>query len=137
MIIPRSLYEEMLTHAREPIEACGILGGRDGRAEVFHPTANAEESPVRYSIAPPDLFRITRELDRAGLDLLAIFHSHPATEAYPSATDVRLAFYPDAFYLIMSLVDPERPVLRAFRIVEGVITEAPLTIVGGVIEGGL
>lgn len=128
--LPRVLYEEMLAHARAqaPLEACGILGGRAGRPERFYPTPNGERSPVRYSIPPADLFRVTRELDRLGLDLVAIFHSHPATEAYPSATDVRLAFYPDARYLILSLRDPARPVLRAFRIVEGRIGEEPLTL---------
>lgn len=130
MELPRALYKEMLAHARvqAPLEACGILGGRAGRPERFYPTPNGERSPVRYSIPPADLFRVMRELDRARLDLVAIFHSHPATEAYPSATDVRLAFYPDARYLILSLRDPDRPVLRAFRIVEGRIGEEPLEI---------
>lgn len=128
--LDRSLYEEMLAHARAqaPLEACGILGGRAGRPERFYPTPNAEQSPVRYSIAPADLFRVTRDVDRQGLDLAAIFHSHPATEAYPSATDVRLAYYPDAVYLILSLADPANPVLRGFRIVDGRIAEEPLAL---------
>lgn len=130
MELPRRLYEEMLAHARAeaPLEACGLLGGRDGRPETFYPTPNGERSPVRYSIPPADLLRVTRELERAGQELVGIFHSHPATEAYPSPTDVRLAFYPDACYLILSLADPARPALRAFRIVDGHIAEEPLRI---------
>ena len=77
---------------------------------------------------PRDLFRILRELERSGRELVGIFHSHPATAAYPSATDVQLAFYPEACYLILSLADPERPVLRAFRIAEGRVSEEPLVI---------
>ena len=120
----------MIEHARRwaPLEACGLVAGRDGTATRFFPTENADRSPVRYTIPPLEILRITREIDRAGEELLAIFHSHPASEAYPSPTDVRLAFYPDSFYLILSLKDPERPVLRAFRIREGRISEHPIAV---------
>lgn len=128
--IPRALVDQMVEHARRwaPLEACGLVAGKGGTATRFFPTENADRSPVRYTIPPLEILRITREIDRAGEELLAIFHSHPASEAYPSATDVRLAFYPDSFYLILSLKDPERPVLRAFRIREGRITEHPITV---------
>lgn len=130
IVIPQAIYDEMVAHARReaPLEACGLVAGRDGVATRFFPTENAERSPVRYTIPPLEILRITREIDRAGEELLAIFHSHPATEAYPSATDIRLAFYPDAYYLICSLKDPERPVLRAFRIREGAVAEHPIRI---------
>lgn len=130
MELARPIYEEMLAHARgqAPLEACGILGGRQGQPVRFFPTPNGEQSPVRYAIPPADLFRVMRTLEGEGLDLLAIFHSHPATQAYPSATDVRLAFYPEACYLIMSLANPEEPVLRAFRIMDGQISEENLHI---------
>lgn len=132
MHLPLVLYEQMLAHASScaPQEACGLVGGRGDRAERFFPTSNGADDPVRrYDIPARELIRVMREIDAAGLELLAIFHSHPATEAYPSATDIRLAYYPDAFYLIMSLADPERPVLRAFRIIDGAVGESPLQIV--------
>lgn len=121
----------MLAHgqANLPLEACGIVAGRGHRATKFYPTENAEQSPVLYSIPPMDILRITREIEGAGQELLAIFHTHPATEAYPSATDVRLAYYPEAVYLIMSLAQPEAPVLRGFHIVEQNITERAVRVV--------
>ncbi len=131
MELPRRIYEEMLNHARAcaPEESCGLVGGRAGRAERFFPTPNGAEDPLRrYDIPPVDLLRVTREIERGGMELTAIFHSHPATEAYPSATDIRLAYYPEAFYLILSLADPERPVLRAFRIADGRVDEQPIAI---------
>ena len=120
----------MIDHARQqaPLEACGIVAGKDGVATRFYPTENAERSPVRYSIPAREILRILRELDARGEDLYAIFHSHPATEAYPSATDVRFAYYPDSYYLILSLAQPQHPVLRAFRIRDGRISEAPVRI---------
>lgn len=130
VVIPRAIYRQMIAHARReaPLEACGLVAGKDGVATRFFATENADRSPVRYTIAPLDILRITREIDRAGEELLAIFHSHPATEAYPSATDIRLAFYPDAYYLICSLRDPARPVLRAFRIRDGRVSEHPIAV---------
>lgn len=118
----------MIAHARAeaPLEACGIVAGRDGRATRFYPTDNAERSRTRYSVPPAELLRITREIEAREEDLYAIFHSHPETEAYPSATDIRLAFYPEAYYLILSLADPDRPVLRAFTIRDGQVTEHPI-----------
>ena len=131
-MIPRPVVEAVLAHARAemPNEACGLLSGSlaDGRAVTFHPTRNAEESPLRYNVDPDDLVRVTFEIDEVGADLVAIFHSHVASPAVPSETDRRLAFYPDAFYVIASLTDPERPDLRAWRIRDGAVDEAPLTI---------
>ena len=119
------LRAAMLAHAvaERPLEACGLLSGREQRGEAFYPTRNALRSPVRYDIDPRDLLAVTLAIEAAGLDLWAIFHSHPATEAYPSPTDVRLAYYPDAFYLICSLRDPGAPVLRGFRITGGEVRE--------------
>lgn len=128
--LPRAMYEEMLRHARAeaPLEACGLVGGRGGRPERFLPTPNAEGSPVRYSIAPRDLLRAMREIEAGGMELVAIFHSHPTTEAYPSPTDVKLAFWPEAIYAILSLAQADAPVLRAFLIREGKVQEVPVVI---------
>ncbi|ADU51217.1 Mov34/MPN/PAD-1 family protein [Thermaerobacter marianensis DSM 12885] len=124
LVLPRSMMEAMLAHARAeaPLEACGIVGGRDGRPVTFYPARNADRSPVRYTVDPEDQLRIFTTMDERGEELWAIFHSHPHSPAYPSATDVRFAYYPEAYYLIASLA-AEPPVLRAFRIVDGRITE--------------
>lgn len=116
--IPAAMIAEMVEHAlaERPLESCGLVAGRDGTPLRFYPTRNADQSPVRYSIHPEDLLRVTLDMERRGEDLWAIFHSHPQSEAYPSHTDIRLAFYPESIYLIASLLHPERPVLRGFRI---------------------
>jgi proteasome lid subunit RPN8/RPN11 len=130
MKIPRSIYEEMLEHAREeaPNECCGILGGKNGAATSSYRATNAEQSPLRYTLDPNDLFRITfREIPEREEEMLAIYHSHTASPAYPSQTDINLATYPDAVYLIVSLAEGEEP-LRGFRIDDGEVTEVDLTV---------
>lgn len=132
MKVPRSIYEEMLAHAREeaPNECCGIIGGKDGEASTLYRATNAEASPLRYTLDPNDLFRITfREIPERDEEMLAIYHSHTASPAYPSQTDINLATYPDAVYLILSLADGEEP-LRGFRIADGQVTEVDLIIRG-------
>jgi [CysO sulfur-carrier protein]-S-L-cysteine hydrolase len=121
-------YRALLAHARAeyPNEACALLAGRDGSVERVYTLPNAEASPTFYVVEPKAQLRAMTEMDDLGLDLTGIFHSHVATEAYPSRTDVELAAYPDAAYLILSLADPEEPVLRAFRIRDGRVTEEEL-----------
>jgi len=123
--LPQSFIAEMIAHAQEdaPNECCGIIAGKDGRAVKLFRAKNAEASPWRYSVEPKDLFRIFREVDEKGWSFLAIYHSHTASEAYPSPTDVRLAFWPEANYVLVSLQDADKPVVRAFRILDGVISE--------------
>jgi proteasome lid subunit RPN8/RPN11 len=130
--LERKYVDEIIAHAREddPNECCGILAGKDGRVARLYRAVNAEASPYRYNVDPKDLLRIYRECEKRGWDFVAIYHSHTHTEAYPSATDVRLAAWPDARYLIVSLADKANPVLRAFRIREGRIEEEPLEIEG-------
>src|SRR4029453_6598739 len=102
-------------HARTeyPNEACALLAGRDGSVERVYALPNAEASPTFYVVEPRAQLRAMTEMDDLGLDLVGIFHSHVATEAYPSRTDIELAAYPDAVYLILSLADQEAPVLGA------------------------
>ncbi len=125
------LYKEIVEHGlREfPNEACGLLAGRDGQAVRFYPMRNADASPVTYRLDPREQLRVFEELEREGLELFGIVHSHTHSEPYPSETDRRQAFYPESLYLILGLADRERPVLRAFRIVEGEVTEEELRIV--------
>ena len=132
LTVPGDLVDAMVAHARAelPNEACGVLSGSlsEGRALTFHPTRNAEASALRYSVHPEDLVRVTFEIDDAGSDLVAIFHSHTKSPPVPSATDRRLAFYPSAFYLLVTLSDPDAPAFRAWRLRDGDAIEVPLTI---------
>jgi proteasome lid subunit RPN8/RPN11 len=93
------------------------VAARDGEVANVYRTRNAAPNPVvTYLMEPHDQLRIFKEIDDRGLSLLAIYHSHPASPAYPSPTDLAQAFYPDAHYLIVSLAEPSRPVVRAFRL---------------------
>ena len=129
--LPRSLIDEMIAHAKEdaPNECCGIIAGEDGRAAKLFRARNAEASPYRYNVEPRDLFRIFRECEENGWSFLAIYHSHTASEAYPSPTDVRLATWPEAYYVLVSLKDAGKPVVRAFRILDGAISEEELAAI--------
>lgn len=133
--ISSALADELLAHARAelPNEACGLLSGHlDVRvATTYHPARNADASPYVYSVHPDDLLRIVLAIEENGQDLVAIFHSHTHTAAVPSATDRRSAFYPEAFYLLATLSDPEASPaesLRAWRIDDTGSHEVPLTI---------
>jgi [CysO sulfur-carrier protein]-S-L-cysteine hydrolase len=130
MKVPRSIYLQMLEHAREeaPNECCGILGGKDGEATTLYRATNAEQSPLRYTLDPNDLFRITfQEIPEHDEEMVAIYHSHTASAAYPSQTDINLATYPDAIYMILSLSEGGEP-LRGFRIDDGEVAEVDLDV---------
>lgn len=116
----------MLDHvqAHYPEEACGLVAGRDGRATAVYPIDNIHHSPVLYEMDPLQQIQAMIDLEAAGDDLLAIFHSHPAGPARPSQTDVAQAYYPDALQVIVSLADRAQPSIRAFTIVDGQVTEA-------------
>ena len=133
--VPRPVALQLLVHARSelPNEACGLLSGSlvAGSATAYHPARNAEASPLRYDVDPDDLVRITFAIEDSGEELVAIFHSHTHSPAVPSPTDLRAAMYPDAFYLLASLSEPDAPperALRAWRIRGGRSLEVPLTI---------
>lgn len=138
LVLPRSLADRLLAHARAdlPNEACGLVAGAfdgngGGRATTYHAARNIEASPVHYNIHPEDLVRIVFEIDGAGEDLVAIFHSHPRTPAMPSAIDLRTAQYDRPFYLVASLSAPDAPpdsALRAWRIVGGHTFEVPMRV---------
>lgn len=113
---------EIIAHARasDPSECCGLIGGADnGCARTVYQLSNVAADPlVTYEAAPEDLFAAQRQMRERGEHLLAIYHSHPrSAQPSPSATDVRLAFYPSAIYLIIGLGGP-KPVTEAFRISE-------------------
>ena len=133
--IPRSVADELLAHARAevPNEACGLLSGSlaEGTVSTYHPALNADASPFVFTVDPEDLVRIVFGIEDAGDDLVAIFHSHTHTPAVPSPTDRRQAQYPDCFYVLATLSDPDATpadALRAWRISGGDSREVPLTI---------
>ena len=129
--IEQRYIDEMIAHAREdaPNECCGILAGEDGRVLQLYRAINAEQSPYRYSVDSRDLFRIHRECEARGWEFVGIYHSHTFSEAYPSATDVRLGFWPEALYFLVSLRDGDNPDVRAYHILDGRVSEEELEIV--------
>jgi proteasome lid subunit RPN8/RPN11 len=129
MVVSKQIHDELLAHAREdaPNECCGLVGGRDGVLATVYRAHNAEASPLRYNLDPQDQFRIMTEMEDKGEELSAIYHSHTASPAYPSQTDINLAAYPDVVYLIVSLADGEKD-LRGFEIKDGEVSEVELEV---------
>src|SRR6266542_1888427 len=130
VIVKDSQLREIFDHclADRPNEACGLLAGRGERVEKIYLARNKEQSPVRYEVDPKDLIRIFHDIDDSDLELVAIFHSHVFTQPYPSQTDVRLAYYPDAAYLLVSLANEREPVIKAYSIADGKIDEIELVV---------
>ena len=132
VLIKRDIYEELIRQClKDPArEVCGILAGRDKIIEKIFPLANISDSPkLCYHIDPKEQLAVFKQLRNQGLELSAIYHSHVDSPAYPSAKDIELAFYPESSYIIVSLFDPESPVARSFRIVEGKIEEEELVCI--------
>jgi proteasome lid subunit RPN8/RPN11 len=127
--LPRAFVDQIVEQARSetPNEACGFVAASGGIPTRVIQMENVDHSPVTYRVDSKAMLDAFNEMEDRGEVLFAIYHSHPATEAYPSATDVRVAGYPDARYLILSLAE-EVPVLRGYRILDGNITEEDVTI---------
>lgn len=132
-MIRRDLVEAMVAHARadHPDEACGIIAGQDGsdRPERFIQMINAERSPTFYRFDSGEQLKVWRAMDDADEVPVVIYHSHTATEAYPSRTDISYASEPDAHYVLVSTRDAQEHELRSYRIIDGVVTEEPVSIV--------
>jgi proteasome lid subunit RPN8/RPN11 len=129
MKIPGELYEQMIEHARAeaPNECVGMIAARDGNAVELYRATNAAASPLRYEIDGAEQYRIQMEIYDADLELGAIYHSHTRTEPVPSQTDINLAFYPEALYVIVGLAGAE-PDVRAFTIRDGQVAQAELVV---------
>ncbi len=128
--LDRVFFDEMVAHglAAFPNEACGLLAGKERRPTKFFAMSNQDASPVSYRLDPREQLRVFDEIDDAGWDLLGIFHTHTHSDAYPSETDLRQAFYPEALYLLMSLSDRSKPVLRGYRLSDGRVDEEEVAI---------
>ncbi|GAA1023970.1 MULTISPECIES: Mov34/MPN/PAD-1 family protein [Amycolatopsis] len=130
--IRRELVDEIVAHARRdhPDEACGVVAGPVGsdRPERFIPMLNAARSPTFYEFDSGDLLKLYREMDANDEVPVVIYHSHTATEAYPSRTDANIAAEPDAHYVLVSTREPDSHEFRSYRIVDAEITEEPVEI---------
>jgi len=140
LTISSLLYEKIVAHARadHPDEACGVIAGPVGSdsPERFIAMLNAERSPTFYRFDSLEQLRVWREMDDRDEEPVVIYHSHTATEAYPSRTDVSYASEPEAHYVLVSTREPDRAEFRSFRIVDGEVTEEEVRITGGDGAGG-
>ena len=134
--IKQEFVDEMVALAKAdlPNECCGILAGPDGKVMKAYRMSNVEASPYRFSMDPMELVKVDSEAGENDWELLAIYHSHTGSEAYPSDTDVRIAkgtagLWPDVRYVLVSLMDMDNPSVRIFEITDGTVTEEPFEVV--------
>ncbi|MDH4353521.1 MAG: M67 family metallopeptidase [Actinomycetota bacterium] len=139
LVITQPVVDAMVAHARRdhPDEACGVVAGPAGsdRPERFVPMVNAARSPTFYEFDSMDLLRLYRDMDDRDEQPVVIYHSHTATEAYPSRTDITYAQEPDAHYVLVSTRDPDVDEVRSFRIVDGEVREEEVRIVAALHPG--
>jgi proteasome lid subunit RPN8/RPN11 len=131
MRIAQSLIDEMVAHAREdlPNECCGLIGGRDGEATAVIRVANSAASPLRYEMDPQEQYNALKAIEDEGGELLAIYHSHTKSAAYPSQTDVNQAvMWPEQVYVIVSLQDADAPDVKAYLLQDLKIADAELKV---------
>jgi proteasome lid subunit RPN8/RPN11 len=128
--IPRKYLAQMIDHAQEeaPTEACGILAGKKGQVFKLYRARNADDSPASYRLDPEQQYRILKDIEVRGWELVGIYHSHPSAPATPSDVDERQARYPESSYVLISLEDPDNPQVRSFRITEVGVTEEGIVV---------
>jgi proteasome lid subunit RPN8/RPN11 len=133
LTLPKDLYDKVVAHARadHPDEACGVLAGPAGsdRPQRFIPMTNAARSPTFYEFDSTEQFQVWKQMDDRDEEPVVIYHSHTATEAYPSRTDISYANEPGAHYMLVSTRDPALAEVRSYRILDGQVTEEPVTVV--------
>ncbi len=130
--IRKDIYEQMIQEAVSsfPSECCGILAGKNKSATKIYPVKNIDSSPQSCYLMEPNIqFRILKTLDQISFEMVAIYHSHPNDECYPSAKDIELANYNDTLYIIISLADFEYPEVKAFEIKDGNVKEEKIKVV--------
>jgi [CysO sulfur-carrier protein]-S-L-cysteine hydrolase len=131
MRIAQSLIDEMVVHARAdlPNECCGMVGGLDGEATMVIPVVNSAASPLRFEMDPQGQYNALKAIEDDGKEMLAIYHSHTKSAAYPSQTDVNQAVnWPDAIYLIVSLQDEDAPEVKGYWLKDLAIADAELIV---------
>jgi proteasome lid subunit RPN8/RPN11 len=130
--IPKTIYQKMLDHAKRewPLECCGILTGKEKTVQKVFELKNTEESPVLYSMSPQEQMKVFEEMEKASMEMVGIYHSHPKTIPFPSETDVKLTFYPDVSSVIISLKEEENPVMKAFQISKEAIYIEEIEVIG-------
>jgi proteasome lid subunit RPN8/RPN11 len=137
--IGQEIVAAIVAHARRdhPDEACGVVAGPAGSdSPTRHiPMDNAERSSTFYRFDSMEQLRVWRAMEERDEEPVVLYHSHTATEAYPSRTDVNLAAEPGAHYLLVSTREPETTEIRSFRIVDGVVTEEPVQIIDATVDG--
>jgi [CysO sulfur-carrier protein]-S-L-cysteine hydrolase len=119
--LPQKLADAVIKHACEgfPLEVCGILGGTGDTVSDIYRMTNADQSNEHFMMDPKEQFAVMKEMRGKGLEMLAIYHSHPESPARPSAEDIRLALTPNVSHVIVSLEVPSNPALKSFRITAG------------------
>lgn len=129
LLISRELLAKIISHCKEiyPYEACGILAGKDNVVQKVYKMTNIENSSVSYMMEPREQFTVMKEMREQGLEMSAIYHSHPQSDVHPSPKDINLAFYPDSLYVILSLIY-EEPAIKAFEIKNGTVRETRILI---------
>ena len=128
--IPNNIFQQMVTQAKElaPVEVCGILAGSNGKVEKLYKMTNVDNSSTHYMMEPKEQFATVKDIRSAGLEMLAIYHSHPETPARPSVEDIKLAFTPNVIYVIVSLQSTNGSQVKGFHIAGNNVTEVPIRI---------
>ena len=129
--IRKDIYEEIVSHSKgnAPNESCGILAGKDRTVTKLYKMTNTESSPVSFLMDPKEQLSVMKDMRASSLDMLGIYHSHPSTNAHPSAKDLDMAFYDDASYVIVSLQDKNKPVIQSFAVKGGKVEEEEVKII--------
>lgn len=138
LILKKELFDQIVSQSRKefPNEACGILAGKDRKVngersrtvEKVYEMSNTDASPSTFFMEAKEQLKVMKEIRNSGIQMIGIYHSHVASQAYPSAHDVELAFYPEVSYAIISLEDKKNPVIKSFKIQEGNIKEEEVRI---------
>jgi proteasome lid subunit RPN8/RPN11 len=131
--IPADIFEQILTQAKAqaPVEACGILAGKHSRVEKLYKMTNVDNSSNHFMMEPTEQFTVVKDIRSSGLEMLAIYHSHPIAPAKPSAEDVRLSLTQNVTYVIVSLQNSKCPAVKGFLVENGNVTEVPVKILVG------
>jgi proteasome lid subunit RPN8/RPN11 len=129
--IPKSIYQEMIEHAQreDPVECCGILGGKDRTALKSFEIKNLESSPVQFLMDPQEQLNAFEEMEKSSMEMIAIYHSHPRTTPFPSEIDVEKAIDPKMPSIIISLKERDKPIAKAFLIQKEVIDVEEIEVI--------